>query len=93
MKKKNKEEEFNKPLTEFAIGRSAAKALELLNQEKYKDLFKKEATPQEDILIPYRIYFTLLNKKDIICKEDSEFWKECSKYFLSEPKTGTRNSK
>ena len=86
--KKNKEEELNKPLTEFVIGRSAAKALELLNQEKYKELFKTEKVPQEDILLPYRIYFTFMNKKEIILKEDSEFWKECCKYFLSDAKTG-----
>lgn len=77
-----------KPITEFVIGRSAVKALDLLNQEKYKELFKVDKIPQDDIILPYRIYFTLMNRKDIYVKEDSEFWKECCKYFLSEVKTG-----
>lgn len=79
---------MTKPLTEFSIGRSAAKALELLNQEKYKELFKSDKNPQEDILLPYRIYFNFMNKKEVINMEDAEFWKECCKYFLSDTKTG-----
>ncbi len=88
MKQKNKDEELIKPLTEFTIGRSAAKALKLLNQEKYKELFKSEKIPQEDILLPYRIYFTFMNQKEVMTMEDADFWKECCKFFLSDAETG-----
>lgn len=77
-----------KPVSEFCIGRSAVKALDLLNLEKYKELFKLDKIAPEDIILPYRIYFTFMNRKDIYLKEDCEFWKECCKYFLSELKTG-----
>ena len=79
-------------MIEFSIGRSAVKALDLLNQEKYKELFKSSNVPQEDIILPYRIYFILMNKKEISSiKEDADFWKECCKFFLSEAKTGKKN--
>jgi len=88
LKDKNNEEELNKAIQEFSLGRSAAKALDLLNQDKYKEIFKNDKIPNDDIILPYKIFFTLLNKKEGKIEDNAEFWKECSKFMLSEAKTG-----
>ncbi len=41
--------------------------------------------PQESIILPYRLYFTLIGRYDICnFKKYEEFWKECCEYFIRE---------
>lgn len=64
------------------MGRSSSKAIELLDQDKYKNLFKNKQTPSEDIILPYRIYFSLMKKTELTSiSDDSVFWNECCNYF------------
>ena len=67
------------------MGRSSTKAIDLLNQDKYKILFNNQSLPSEDILLPYKIYFNLFRKTEFTSiLDDQIFWNECCKYFLVE---------
>ena len=69
----------------FEISLSASRALELLNENLYKKIFKEKLiSPKNEILIIYRIFFILLNEKEIInITDDIEFFKKISDYFLN----------
>jgi len=88
LKEKNEESELTKPIPEFSVGRGALKALELLNQEKYKEVFKSGVCQNYDLMLPYKIYFILLNKPEVYLLNDEDFWKETCRYFINETKPG-----
>ncbi len=69
----------------FELSLSASRALELLNENLYKKIFKEKLiSPKNEILIIYRIFFILLNEKEIInTTDDKEFFKKISDYFLN----------
>lgn len=90
----NKIEEFNikyksdedpsKPYPEFQLTKGALRAIELLNNEKYNQLFKKNILDPnlKEIIVIYRILFRLLNEKTICnIEDDSEFWIKVCDYF------------
>ena len=90
----NKIEEFNikyksdedpsKPYPEFQLTKGALRAIELLNNDKYNQLFKKNILDPnlKEIVVIYRILFRLLNEKTICSiEDDSEFWIKVCDFF------------
>lgn len=76
---------MNKEIPGFTLTRGAVKAVELLNENIYNKIFVEGNNPADEIKLIYRIYFQLLNNKEISGIQDNkEFWKECSSYFLRE---------
>ena len=69
----------------FEISLSASRALELLNENLYKKIFKEKlVSPKNEIIIIYRIFFILINEKEITnITNDIEFFKKISDYFLN----------
>ena len=73
---------LNLEIPEFIMGRSSSKAIELLDQDKYKNIFQNKTYSSKDILLPYKIYFTLINKTDLTSTSDDQmFWNEICKFF------------
>jgi hypothetical protein len=61
---------------EFTIGKLGLKALESLNDKSIIDYFKKDEMPNEQVLFIFKIFYQLINKeKDILTKDNNEFWK------------------
>lgn len=65
------------------MSKGTLKAVELLNDKMYLKLFTKDETPSDDIILIYKIFFRLLDKKDIYTEERDSFWKQTSEFFLS----------
>ena len=78
------EEDPSKPYPEFQLTKGALRAIELLNNEKYNQLFKKNILDPnlKEIIVIYRILFRLLNQKTICdIEDDSEFWIKVCDFF------------
>jgi hypothetical protein len=72
--------------------RGSSKAVELLNEPLYNKLFNPHIQPLEEVKLIYRIYFGLLNKRDITSIKDSnEFWEVACSYITYEGKGKTGN--
>jgi|APDOM4702015023_1054809.scaffolds.fasta_scaffold694935_1 hypothetical protein len=93
MKKKHSLVELSKEIPSFVVARGTTKAVELLNESLYNKLFYNTAIPSDDILMPYKIYFQLINDPLASIKDDKIFWEKCCSYFLNQNngKTGRRN--
>lgn len=77
-------EEENKEYPEFQMTKGAIRAIELLNNEKYNQLFKKNILDPKlnEIIVIYRLLFRLLNQHEICqIEDDSEFWIKVCDYF------------
>ena len=57
----------------------------------YNKLFLNTIMPSDDILMPYKIYFQLLNHDISLIKDNKVFWEQCCKYFLTENNGKTGN--
>lgn len=77
------------------ISKGTFKAVELLNESLYNKLFTNPNTPNEDILMPYRIYFQLIQHPNSSIKDDKAFWEKACSYFMNENagKTGKMSIK
>ena len=78
------EESIPKTYPEFQITKGALRAIELLNNDKYNQLFKKTVLDQnqKEIIVIYRLLFRLLNEREISeIEDDSEFWLRICEYF------------
>lgn len=65
--------------------RGAVKAIELLNEKMYLNVFKSEVVPVEQVQLAYRIFLFYLNRRDIaLMKNKEEFWKEVCNLFVNE---------
>ena len=86
-------QDTSKLIKEFTLSKLGAKALESLNNQIHTDYFKKEATPGEDILLCYRIYYQLINKEKDILKEKNldKFWKLIRENLLKNSENGIGN--
>jgi hypothetical protein len=72
--------------------RGAIKAVELLNDKMYMQLFNPEVIPLHEVLNIYRILLFYINKPEIAkIKQPSQFWAEVCKLFAenSEGKIGS----
>ena len=77
-------EEENKEYPEFQMTKGAIRAIELLNNEKYNQLFKKNILDPKlnEIIVIYRLLFRLLNQHEICqIEDDSEFWIKVCDFF------------
>ena len=87
-------EELLKPFNQFIVSTGPAKAVELLNNELYSKLFRKNhlEKKQEEIIIIYRTLFALFGEYDIVNITNKDlFWKKCIEYLgqKSNGKIGT----
>ena len=72
-------------MPQFSVTRGTAKAIELLNEALYSKLFVNSANiPNEDILMPYQIYFQLIRHPISLIKDSTIFWEKCCYFFLNE---------
>ena len=80
--KKYTEDQIKKETPKFVMTRGAIKAIELLNDKIYLQIFKYEVIPSDDIINIYKILFNFLNKKEITnIKDNMLFWKEVCDLF------------
>lgn len=94
LKKKFINEDFEEIKYAFKISDDSKKALEILDDIKYNDIFKKEylEPPLNNIIIIYRIFFQLIDKEELIeIENDKKFWNKTRKYILenNQNKLGT----
>jgi hypothetical protein len=65
--------------------RGAIKAIELLNDKMYMNIFKSESVPQKEVLNIYRILLLYINKRDVASiKNNNQFWMSVCNLFISE---------
>ena len=87
-------DELSQSFSKFQIARGGAKAVELLNNDLYSNIFKKSLTEKkiDEICIVYRVLLTLFGEFKI-CNISSNklFWIKCTEYINenSEGKIGT----
>ena len=64
-------------LTELTLSKVATKALASLNEKNHMEYFQKEETPEDIVVLVYRILFQLINKEKEILneKDNNKFWK------------------
>jgi hypothetical protein len=94
LKKKFINEDFEEIKYAFKISDDSKKALEILDDIKYNDIFKKEdlEPPLNNIIIIYRIFFQLIDKEELIeIENDKKFWNKTRNYILenNQNKLGT----
>ena len=81
---KYSKDELSKPFNEFKVSRGPTKAVELLNNELYSKIFKKNKIEKnsEEKLIIFRALFILFGEFDIanIYNNDA-FWQKCIEYL------------
>ena len=85
IRNKFKNEDFDSPKYSFKISDGSIRALEILDEEIYNNIFKiEELNPSlNDIILIYRIFFQLINKEEIIeIENDKKFWQEARNYLL-----------
>ena len=92
LEKKNelnlKEDEMNQKLDieNLNLTKGTLKAIKLLDEDIFSRLFLENKTPKKDILLVYKIYFQLINYKEIINNNvdisDNIFWEKCRNYFM-----------
>jgi hypothetical protein len=73
-----------KKISEFKLGKAVLKAIESLNDKNNLEYLKNYETPNEYVILLYRIAFQLINKeKDILkIKDNNEFWKLCKENII-----------
>ena len=77
-------EELSKKFTKFQVSRGPSKAVELLNNELYSKIFKKNHIEknEEEISIIYRVLFVLFGEYEIANISNNRlFWIKCIKYL------------
>ena len=76
------------------LSKSAFKAIDLLNQKAYYTKFHEQRTPNDEILLVYKVYFLLLNNNNKVIEliSDKSFddkdvlWLKIREYFIWERK-------
>ena len=85
IKNKYKGEDFESTKYSFKLSKGSIKAIELLDNENYNDIFKTEELkpPLDNIILIYRIYFQLINKEELTeIVSNKIFWENTRNYFL-----------
>ena len=87
-------DELSQSFSNFQIARGGSKAVELLNNDLYSNIFKKSLTDKkiDEICIVYRVLLTLFGEYKICSiSENKLFWTKCTEYMNenSEGKIGT----
>jgi hypothetical protein len=91
MEKKNKlnlkeDETYHKlELKNLILNKGTLKAIKLLNEEIFCRLFFEDKIPNKDVILVYKVYFQLINYKEItnLYKNNSDdiIWDKCRIYF------------
>ena len=91
MEKKNKlnlkeDETYHKlELKNLNLNKGTLKAIKLLNEEIFCRLFFEDKIPNKDVILVYKVYFQLINYKEISNlfnnNSDDIIWKKCLIYF------------
>ena len=92
--KEEYKEETEKDYPEFSLSKKVIKAIELLNNEIYCNVFYREELSGKHlkIIIVYRILCQLLKKEDLInIKDNKEFWKKICVWLINEGNKGLGN--
>ena len=82
---KFKDENFDSLKYSFKLSKGSLKALTMLDDEKYNDIFKIEELnpPVNEIILIYRIFFQLIDKEELTeIESDKKFWNEARNYFM-----------
>ena len=82
---KFKDENFDSLKYSFKLSKGSLKALTMLDDEKYNDIFKIEELnpPVNEIILIYRIFFELIDKEELTeIESDKKFWNEARNYFM-----------
>ena len=83
-KNKYSEEELNKNYLDFQMSKGTVKAIELLNDEEYSNIFNQKNLDNDikDNYIIYRCLCYLINKREIAeIKSDKLFWIKFCEFF------------
>ena len=86
IRNKFSQEELDSPKQAFTLSKGSIKAIDLLNDDTYNKIFKIEKLepPLDKIIIVYRIFFQLLDKKEFVdIKDDGKFWEKTRNYILN----------
>ena len=86
IRNKYNKEELDSPKQAFSLSKGSIKAIDLLDDDTYNKIFKIEKLepPLDKIIIVYRIFFQLLNKKEYVkIKNDGLFWEKTRNYILN----------
>ena len=83
---KENEIEYKIDIKNLNLNKGTIKAIKLLNEEIFCRLFSEEKIPNKDILLAYKVYFQLINYKEITNLYNNElsddiFWNKCRSYF------------
>ena len=94
IKNKYGEDVLNSPRHAFTLSKGSSKALDLLNADKYNNIFRKKKLdpPLNEIILIYRIFFQLIDKEEfVVIESDKKFWEKTRNFILenNEGKTGT----
>ena len=91
MEKKNKlnlkEDEtcYRLELKNLILNKGTLKAIKLLNEEIFCRLFFEDKIPNKDVILVYKVYFQLINYKEITNlynnNSDDIIWEKCLIYF------------
>ena len=83
------EDALNNPLPEFQLSKYSFKIIEELNQEVFLSIFYYDELPSkyQEILVVYKLFIQLIKNENLIkIKNNKEFWREISNYFITEGK-------
>jgi hypothetical protein len=86
IRNKYNKEELDSPKQAFTLSKGSIKAIDLLDDDTYNKIFKMEKLepPLDKIIIVYRIFFQLMNKKEYVeIKNDGLFWEKTRNYILN----------
>ena len=82
---KENETYHNLELKNLILNKGTLKAIKLLNEEIFCRLFFEDKIPNKDVILVYKVYFQLINYKEItnLYKNNSEdiIWDKCRIYF------------
>jgi len=89
--KEKYKEEIENDYPEFSLAKSTIKAIKLLNDEIYCNIFYREELSGKylEIIIVYKILCQLLKKEDLInIKDNNKFWEKICLWLIEEGNKG-----
>jgi len=81
---KYSKDDLSKEIPPLNITRGTLKAVEMLNEGMYNKLFNNISQPNDDIIMPYQVFYQFINNKIAEIKDTKEFWEQSCKFLQSE---------
>jgi hypothetical protein len=69
------------------VAKNTIRAIQLLNEVSYQNIFNQHDVPAVDIICAYRVYFQFLGN-DYSHLSEKDFFAECSRIFKSKKQLG-----